>query len=157
MRRQGRVPRPEDLVLSEAESATLKVLGSLPTAPIKNRAVYVAMDVVGKPRRYLRDRWYKVVDVRNLPRRTPDEHRAAIEGWLQGMVEGTIPYCKETIDAMDREIKVHGLVVSKSQSMRLEGTVEQQSVDELLRSFAGKPLSIAAGATVSDDETTVEH
>ena len=129
----------EDVALTIC-TETKHALGVLPIAPTDKglRAVFVSEDVPASEGRRVGAKGYYLIDVRVLPRRTEDEHRTAIEGWLQGMAEGTIPYSEERLEVLDREIKVHGLVINKSQRLTLGVSADKQTVEDLLAAFSTK-------------------
>jgi hypothetical protein len=116
----------------------------------------------------LRNRGYIPVDVRAMPRGTPQEHAEAIEAWLQGMSEGTIPPDMERRRTLELEAKAHGLLLNRSTQVKVEAKLDGATLEDLLqvgrtrfvnqraitdeRLLAAKRASVIPGEKLLDDE-----
>lgn len=95
------------------------------------RRLYVANSTKAE-RQELINKRYIPVDVTCLPRTTDDEHRLALEGWLQGMVEGSIPNDPERRKTIELELRERGLLVNRT--MKLEARIsDQETIEKLLQ------------------------
>ena len=77
---------------------------------------------------------YEPVDVLGMPRATEEQHQEAIEAWLQGMAEGSIPLDEERRKTLMDEAKVRGLLVTKS--IRTVKHTADESIEAMLN-FSG--------------------
>lgn len=98
----------------------------------EQRVIYVA-NSTKKERQELIDKRYIPVDVTRLSRTNDEEHRIALEGWLQGMVEGSISNDPERRKTIELELRERGLLVNRT--MKLEARVSDQATLEKLLSF----------------------
>lgn len=80
----------------------------------------------------LRAKGYDVVDVLQLPRTNDGEHHYAIEAWLQGMSEGSIPMDREKRLSLELEARARGLLVNRSMKVDVAVKVSEKSLEELL-------------------------
>jgi len=84
----------------------------------------------------LRLRGYDICDVRTLPRADTADHAAAIEAWLQGMVEGTIPPDAEKRRTLELESKVHGLLINRSVRLEAKAKLDGNDLEKVLDALA---------------------
>ena len=96
------------------------------------KTIFVDYAVAKLEQIYLEKAGYKVVDVRTLPRETPEQNKKAVQAWLQGMADGTIEADDEKRKNLELSAKLDGLLVNKSVSMKLNSDVTKDTLDELL-------------------------
>ena len=96
----------------------------------KKRPLYV-MDPSEPPERYRSDR-HTLVDVTMLPVETPDENKTAIQAWLHGMAEGTIPASQERRKTLELSARLDGLIVTKSTSVEVKAKMDKQTIEDIL-------------------------
>ncbi len=95
------------------------------------RSLYVT-DITESHRAALENKGYHLVDVRTLPRSTREDARVGILAWLQGMSEGTIPMDEARRRNLELEAKMHGLLISKSVSLKAVGQIGGEDLEDLL-------------------------
>ena len=106
-------------------------LDAWPEAISRGRPIFVA-GVSIRDRGVLESKRYNVVDVLALSRSNNNEHQYAIEGWLQGMSEGSIPMDKERRLALELEARARGLLVHRSMKIDVQVKANPRSLEELL-------------------------
>lgn len=80
----------------------------------------------------LAEKGYETIDVRSLPRESHKEHMVAIEAWLRGMNEGTIPSDEERRKGLELEAKIHGMLVNRSVKVEAKTEIDQETLEVLL-------------------------
>lgn len=117
----------------EPEANSFSPWDEFPSALIKGREIFVAGLSNGE-RTVLEKKGYEVVDVIQLPRTNDQEHQRAIEGWLQGMSEGTIPMDRERRLSLELEARARGQLVQRSMKVDVSLKVGAKTMEDLLKS-----------------------
>jgi hypothetical protein len=99
------------------------------------KVVYVDESVPAEDLVTLSKRGYELIDVRHLPRNTPEQNRRAIQAWLQGMAEGTIERDEEVRKTLELSAKMDGLLIQRSMRVNVDASLSSETLDALL-SFA---------------------
>ena len=104
-----------------------------PESISRGRALFVA-GISVRDRTVLETKRYNVVDVLSLPRSNNNEHQYAVEGWLQGMSEGSIPRDKEKRLSLELEARARGLLVHRSMKIDVQVKAGPKTLEDLLAS-----------------------
>lgn len=103
-----------------------------PESEISNRELFVS-GITKENRALLKEKGYRVIDVCSLPRTNDSEHQYAIEAWLQGMSEGSIPMDKERRLSLELEARARGLLVHRTMKVDVSIKANQKTIEELLK------------------------
>lgn len=118
---------------TDEDSTSFSPWDEFPSAEIKGREIFVAGLSRGE-RTVLEKKGYVVVDVIQLARTNDQEHQRAIEGWLQGMSEGTIPMDRERRLSLELEARARGQLVQRSMKVDVSLKVGAKTMEELMKS-----------------------
>jgi hypothetical protein len=96
------------------------------------RPLYFAHDISVLDRMVLEQRGYVPIATSSMPRRTDAEQQAYLLGRAQGLEEGTIHLSEEQTEALELQMKSYGLMNTKSTVMRLNVTVTDKGIAQVL-------------------------
>lgn len=94
-------------------------------------------------------RGYTAVHLASLPRETEADHKAYLMALTQGMAEGTITADRSRLDAVELDLRAHGML-NKDVTHTEVDRERDKTVEELLQSFEKRSRHVLFTTTIQD-------
>ncbi len=128
--------RPPTIEIPDPDHWVFPVLDSLPPLPAAHqRTLYVA----GLPSwalSALKEKGYTLTDVRTM--QIENDPQAYIDGWLQGMAEGTIERNPERRRTLELMAKTNGLLIRRELKLEAKADLTGRNLEMVLERFGTK-------------------
>lgn len=133
-----------------ASGAAYVNLDGFPPVPVEARPRRVYLQILSPlDMEALRGRGYEPMSLLQLPRGTPEHEAFYLLARAQAIEEGTYGVTKEQVQALELQMKAHGMLTSKGVQLRVALTGNVKDAEDILKSWGSSRHTLRGNSTVT--------